>query len=263
MRVAAVLLLPFLFAAAIVAQDDVLAVESQGDLAGHQQAAALLKQTRVQLHAESMTAKELCKVLSLACGDRLIFVCRARDSAAAPRLTLDVRAASLWSVLSIAEGELGLRFVFRSGVVFLTPADDVRPLTFLEIYDLRAECTPLTSFPGPELRLGGADDDRPLFPEPYDSGTTVSGFTADGVETLLRETVRPDSWADERVSMSNQHGLFLIRQTPAAHREIRALLTKVGLRAPVRTVAIAPKKPVPQRRQQAGSAERAEAKGKR
>ena len=129
-----------------------------------------------------------------------------------------------------------MRFVFRHGVVFLTKPDGIEPLTCLRIYDLRAACMPLKSFPGPDLRLRTPGDDRPLFPEEAVSETTLSGFTADGIESLLRETVRPESWAAKRVSMSNHRGLFLIRQTPQVHREIETLLVRMGLRSPARLI---------------------------
>ena len=233
MRVVA-LLLPLFFITGVTAQDDVLAVERRADLRGHAAAVKLLKKTRMPVVAVDMTAKELCTMLTVATASKLGFMCSRRVSEAAPKLNLDLRSTSLWSVMAIAHSETGLRFVLRHGVVFLTEADKVKPLTYLQIYDLRGACAPLRSFPGPDLRLRTSGDDRPLFPEEVESTSTISGFTADVFENLLRESVRPDSWSNEGVTLSNQNGLFLIRQTPQVHREIEVLLIRAGLRSPQR-----------------------------
>ncbi|HEX5051983.1 MAG TPA: hypothetical protein VFZ65_09440 [Planctomycetota bacterium] len=228
------LLLLTAVAAGVRAQDDVLAVERRGDVRAHAAAVRLLKNTRARLRVEDVAPDELCGLLAHATGDKLSFVCCKRDEVAAARVTLQLGQSSLWTVLAATQLQTGLRFVFRSGVVFLTTADDVKPLAYLQVYDLRSYCAPLRSFPGPDLRLRQPGDDRPLFPEEVDSGETVSGFTADGIEALLRETVRPESWASPDVSLSNHGGLFLVRQTPAAHREIENLLAQLGLWTPRR-----------------------------
>ena len=58
---------------------------------------------------------------------------------------------------------------------------------------------------------------------------------------LLFETARDP---DERYNLVNQNGVFLIRQTPQAHREVEALLVKLGVWAP-RRVIVAPRGPRP------------------
>lgn len=234
MRLLAFVAVSLFVAPMTVAQDDVLAIERQKDTRGHRAAVGFLHQQRVTLAVEDLKPKALCRYLTTATGMKLDFHCATRDSDAAPAINFNLRGTSLWSLMSIAQIETGLRFVYRFGVVFLVKPTDIKPLTRLAIYDLRAECAPLTNFPGPELGLGLARDERPLFPEPTESGTTISGFTADGIEAMLRETVRPDSWDLESVTLSNQNGLFLIRQTPQGHRDIAATMVKMGLMSPSR-----------------------------
>ncbi|MCA8966524.1 MAG: hypothetical protein H6838_05480 [Planctomycetes bacterium] len=237
MRTLAPVLSSFLFLlSAARAQDDVLAVERRDDLPRHAAAVRLLRNTRVTVRCEAATTKEICGLLNAATGDKLMFSCRTPTADAAPAVSLQCRATSLWSVLSIVQIQTGQRFVYRSGVVFLVPAEEVKPYLCLGVYDLRAATMTLRNFPGPDLRLPTRDDDRPLFPEPEESEETVSGFTAEGLEQLLRANVQPDSWSRDGVSLNVQNGLFLIRQTPAAHREIDALLIKLGLRSPPRVL---------------------------
>lgn len=237
MRLPALLVVSLFVVATVAAQDDVLAIERQNDMRGHRAAVQLLHEQRVTFAAEGLQPKDLCRYLTAATGAKLDFQCATAVSDAAPALDLNLRGTSLWSLMSIVQIETGLRFVYRFGLVWLVAADAVKPLTHLVVYDLRAECTPLRNFPGPDLGLGLSRGDRPLFPEPTESGTTVSGFTADGIETLLLETVRPESWALDGVKLSNHNGLFLIRQTPQGHDEIELTLVKLGLMSPGRRLA--------------------------
>ena len=149
------------------------------------------------------------------------------DKVTAP-LDLELKAATPWTVMAVVQQTTGLRFVWRSGVVFLVAKEEVRPLVTLVLYDLRALCAPLKSFPGPRLGLvpGGTEAE---FPPEEDSGTTVSGFTAELIERLIKENVTPEAWATDTVSLTNQNGLFLVRHTPQGHREIARLLDQLGL----------------------------------
>ncbi len=241
MRIMAPVRLPFLFLFLFLlpgarAQDDVLAVERRDDLPRHAAAVRLLRNTVVTARCEAATAKEVCGLLNAATGDKLLFSCRSAEVEPAPTVSLQCKATSLWSVLSIVQIQTGQRFVYRSGVVFLVPPEQIKPYLCLGVYDLRAATMKLRNFPGPDLRLPIANDDRPLIPEPEESEETVSGFSAAGLEQLLRDNVQPDSWSRDGVSLNVQNGLFLIRQTPSAHREIDAMLIRLGLRSPPRVL---------------------------
>lgn len=242
MRIAAVVIVPILFLTAAAAQDDVLAVERKEDLAAHAKVVRKLKKLRIPLVAVDMSAQDLCRLLSAVTANEPGFLCSRRESDAAPKLNVEMSSASLWSIMSVAQMETGMRFVYRYGMVFCDRAEDVKPLTFLQVYNLRGAVMPLRSFPGPDLRLRTAGDERPLFPEEVETESTVSGFTAEGIETLLRENVRPDTWDSERVSLVNQDGLFLIRQTPQAHRDIAILLSRIGLISAPRVITARPQR---------------------
>jgi len=234
MRIVALLLASWFAVAHAIGQDDVLAVERKSDLRGHARLVKALHSRRVTFTAAEMSARELCRYLTASVGGSTTFHCRTSHSDDAPKLDLELRSVPLWSLMSIAQMETGLRFVYRFGVVFLVPEDDIQPWTHLEIYDLRGMVATLRHFPGPELGLGIDRDERPLFPEPIETEQTVSGFTADGIEELLRTAVRPESWERDGVKLINQNGLFLIRQSPQVHDEIELLLARVGLKSPSR-----------------------------
>lgn len=247
-RIAQLLLLALLSPVAPVAAQstghDVLAVEARADLKGRNAAAALLRSIRVDFRGKELTPADVCRRLALATGDKLAFATAARGVAAAvPPFELELKNVTLWSVLAVVEQATGLQFVYRAGVVFLVAKDEVRPLTFLVLYDLRPQCAPLKSFPGPKLGLLGPEGSETTFPPEEDSGTTVSGFTAELIEQLLKENVTPDLWAGDTVSLVNQNGLFLVRHTPQGHAEIARLLDELGLVPLPRVRAVRPPPP--------------------
>ena len=210
------------------AQDDVLAVEKAADLRGRDAASALLRSMRTDWRLHAITPKDLCRLLTSATNDKVAFLAAAKGDAATAAIDLDLKAATPLTVMAVVQHATGLRFVWRSGVVFLVPKDEVRPLVTLVLYDLRALCAPLKSFPGPRLGLvpGGTEA---VFPPEEDSGTTVSGFTAELIERLIKENVTPEAWATDTISLTNHNGLFLVRHTPQGHREIARLLDQLGL----------------------------------
>ena len=225
----ALLLLVFCLATPpLRAQDDVLAVERAQDLRGRDAASALLRSIRTDWRLREITPKDLCRLLTIATGDKVAFLAAAKGDAATVSLDLELKSATPLTVMAVVQHTTGLRFVWRSGVVFLVAKDEVRPLVLLVLYDLRAQCAPLKSFPGPRLGLvpGGTEA---VFPPEEDSGTTVSGLTAELIERLIKENVTPEVWATDTVSLTNQNGLFLVRHTPQGHREIARLLDQLGL----------------------------------
>jgi hypothetical protein len=210
------------------AQDEVLVVERREDLRAYAAAVRLLQRERADFHVEAASPRELCRLFALRTGDRLSFSCAVKDADAGPPITLHLKQASLWSAMAAAQLQTEHRFVFRAGVVFLLPKDRVKPLRYTALYDLRPQCAPLRSFPGPRLGLRGLEetDEPEAEPEPT---TTVSGFTAEGIESLIRAHVTPEQWDQDGVSLSNDNGLLVVRHTLRGHRELQQLLDTLGL----------------------------------
>lgn len=216
--------------AAAPAQDDVLAVERREDVRSRDALAVLLQKTHADFRLEAMAPRDFCRLLAARLGDKVNFMCSGKpEELAGAAVTLELRGASLWTAMAVAQMSSGLRFVYRSGVVFMVPPAAIKPLTYVVTYDLRAECARLRNFPGPELRLPDGNDDRPLFPAEEESTTTVSGYTAEDIEALLRGNVTPEAWTDGAASLTNTNGLFVVRHSPAGHREVRELLQALGL----------------------------------
>ncbi|MGE3174565.1 MAG: hypothetical protein AB7O97_18180 [Planctomycetota bacterium] len=240
---------------------DVLAVERRQDLRGRDALARVLRAARSDWRFEDLAPRDVCRLFAARLGDKVNFMApRPRAAAgdggaATPTASLDLRAQSLWTAMAVVELQTGLQFVYRSGVVFLVPGDEVKPLHYVRVYDLRPQTTPLRNFPGPELRLPDGENSGVLWPEEEEPTTTVSGFTAEGIEGLLREHVRPESW-DNGASLTNNNGLFVVRQTPDGHRQVEALLIELGLWERPRVLV---RRPAPPARSPARSTSVAEA----
>jgi hypothetical protein len=222
------LLVVCLVAPRLRAQDDIPMVERAQDLRARDAASALLRSSRTDWQLKAITPKDLCRLLATASGDKVSFVAALKGDAATTPFDVELKAATPLTVMAVTQLTTGLRFVWRSGVVFLVPKEDVHPLVMLVLYDLRALCAPLRNFPGPRLGLerGGTEA---VFPPEEDSGTTVSGFTADFIERLIKEDVTPEAWGNDGISLTNQNGLFLVRHTPQGQREVARLLDQLGL----------------------------------
>jgi hypothetical protein len=233
--------LTLFFATVAIAQDDVLAVEQRQDLKARDALVPVLQRTKTDLHWLAITPKDLCRQLEVLSGDKVSFVC-GKTAAAATPMDLDLKAVTPWSAMAAAQTASGLRFVYRSGVVFLVPKDEVKPLTLLMVYDLRSAVMPVKSFPGPRLGLDAGDNSAKM-PAEEDSGTTVSGFTADGIETLIKAHVTPELWAGDTVSLHQANGLFFVRQTVAGHRELRQFVADLGLVSDPRAIEREPAPP--------------------
>ena len=203
-------------------------VERAADVRGRDAASALLRSVRTDWQLRAITPKDLCRLLTTATNDKVAFLAAAKGDAATASLDLEVKSATPLLVMAVVQHSTGLRFVWRSGVVFLVAKEEVHPLVLLVLYDLRAQCAPLKNFPGPRLGLvpGGTEA---VFPPEEDSGTTVSGFTAELIERLIKEDVTPEAWGNEGVSLTNHNGLLLVRHTLQGHREIARLLDQLGL----------------------------------
>jgi hypothetical protein len=199
------------------------------------------------VHFEGVQPKELCQQLARLSGDKLSFVCAVKGEVAATSVDLQLRATTLWSTMAIIGSATALRFVWRSGVVFCVGKDDIKPFTYVEVYDLRPMVTPLHNFPGPRLGLRGPGDEGPLFPPEEESTTTISGFTAEGVEQLLKDFAAKDTWTRDDVGIVDNRGLLLIRQTPQGHRDVQRLLVQLGLWSPPRVIVQPSTSPPPPR----------------
>jgi len=223
----------------LTAQDDeVLSVERRADLRGRDALLQRWSKIRVDIERAEITADELASVLSDATGGMpFLYVRRKAETDAVPPFALSLRRVSVPSLMGIVADKTDLVFVYRRGTVLLVPEDQFKPLTYLQVYDVRAATMPLRSFPGPRLGLPVPDGENFPFPEEEETSNTPCGFTADQLEDALRSHVTPDAW-DDKATLTQARGLFMIKHTPAGHRQVQKLLAQLGAISPPRRIVL-------------------------
>lgn len=234
-----------------IADEGVLVIERATDRAGRDRVAQLLRASPFRLQAEALPLGRLKRILTASTGDKVNFaVVTATPTDELPTVTIDLPPTTVWSGLSAIAATTGMRFVYRDGLVIIKPADEVREVRDLVVYNVRAAVAMIRDKPGPRLALRAPGEEEPFLEEPEPK--PISGFTIDRIEQLVTEHVDPDSWEVEGTTIRAWNGVLFIRQTPANHRRIRAFLATLGVMpAPVQ---VRPRRvPVLRARPEAGS----------
>jgi hypothetical protein len=207
-----------------------LIVERREDLPARNRLMRSLSRIRVDIRAENLDPAGLCRYLTSATGDEVNFIVRPNDldSDELAPISLVIDRIGLPNLLGVVQGVSDMRFVYRDGMVLLTHKDGVRPLVYVEMYDLRSATMALRNSPGPKLGLSVPGEDV-LFAPAEEAATTPSGFTSDGLEDFLREHVTPDDWGVNGVSLSHARGVFFIRHTLQGQRRVQEALSRLGV----------------------------------
>jgi hypothetical protein len=211
--------------------DSVLIVERTADRPGRERVVRALASRKIELRGEDLTAHEIARRFAIASGETVNFVVISKvEHEDLPTTSLDLPALPVLSAMGVVQRMTGLRFVYRSGLVQLKPADEVRELAVLRMYDVTAAVAPLRDRPGPKLSLATPGDEDP--PEPADTDKTLSGFTIERLLEMIQNNVAPDSWETPGVTLSTLGGVLLVRQSEQNHRKIALFLIKLGVLTP-------------------------------
>ena len=213
------------------AQDPVLLVEKAKDSLARSRALAKLRTVRIDIKLDSAGPKVLAKQLNLLVGKSVTFFVRAHDGETGyAALDLDLKRARVSNVMAIVSRVSDVRFVYFAGVVMITHKDDVKEVSTLRLYDVRAATAKLTNFVGPRIGLRNSDGDQEVVSGEEVEGGTVSGLTSDKIEELIRAQVLPQSWGgDNGASISSSNAILFIRQSARGHAAVRKLLYQLGV----------------------------------
>lgn len=224
--------LPFVLGlgAALGAQDPILIVEAPRDRVARNLLESRLAKVRVDLKLADEGPKEIAERLNLYARDVTDFLVRPHDGDSDyASLKLNLKRTTIRNCMSIVQSMSDVRFVYKAGVVMLTHKDDVKEVTTLVLYDVRAATFKLKDFPGPKIgqRIGEEEDE---VEEETDSDNTPSGLTLEKLEEVIRAQILPESWGGENgASISAANGVLIVRQSERGHREIRQLLYQLGV----------------------------------
>ena len=214
---------------------DLLVIERKADRAGRDLLLRKLKKVRVTLSFHEASAEDVAQYLTTAAGKGIAFIVSSKSmkSSELPKLTLTLKKISLTNAMAVISTQTEIRYVYRAGVVFIKPKDEVKEFSYLQLYDVRAATMKMPVFVAPKLGLNLGEDGG-NFEEPEESDTTTSGFDADKLIDLIRTMVLPESWDSEGASIAQMNGVLMVRQTESGQRKVRELLVKLGAVPPIR-----------------------------
>lgn len=142
---------------------------------------------------------------------------------------LKAKDLTLKSVLKLMLHGRGLTVTWRDGALAVVPVEDLQDSVSMKIYDVRSHLLKIADFAGPRMELvsptAGSmpmsgiqitlDDPKPIM-EP------------DFLVELIRSNTGGRGWENGKATIDLVDGRLVVSQTPAVHREIDALLRRVG-----------------------------------
>ncbi len=138
-------------------------------------------------------------------------------------VSIKVRDLRVRSVLQLLLKPVDLTAAWEGGAVVIRHRRCSLGFT-TRLYDVRGAILRLQDFPGSDL---GAGDTWSCFALIVPDEPHPAVLDEDVLTMLVRShTGTPESWDEGSISMRN--GLLVVRQTAAIHREIQALLRKLG-----------------------------------
>jgi hypothetical protein len=134
------------------------------------------------------------------------------------KVNLKLTDISVKNCLNLLGSLYHLESLYTSGVLFITPKDQVRRKVYLKLYDTRDLVFKIQDFPGPQRILEGEKD----------KGAVEKNVFNDAEEllNLVRDTVNND-WEQEGHSIAVHGNLIIAVTTKPVHREIEKLLATI------------------------------------
>ncbi|MBN4049884.1 hypothetical protein JYT84_00490 [bacterium AH-315-M10] len=143
-------------------------------------------------------------------------------------VTLQVKDLRLKDALSILLKFTGLTFVFKQDVLFITTPDSehTRGLALPRIHDIRDLTVKIQDFKGPDIKLanagsGGGGPAGAIFTEEKETEPTI---TKEELVELLKSSVAPDTWEQDKYSLDAIGGQLLVVHTPEVQNQIAKFL---------------------------------------
>lgn len=137
-------------------------------------------------------------------------------------LTLKLRDVSAKTALDLILRFHDLGMTYRSGVLLITTKEDARGRPILRLYSIADLTFKLEDFPAPDLNLRPSSFDPFAQEEPLEREGAFED--PEVIIEILQSNVMPESWDDERVSISATKRVLIVRQSREAHAQIAKLL---------------------------------------
>ncbi len=127
-------------------------------------------------------------------------------------------------ILNIMEDLMGgeVRFVVRSGAVFVVTAEEADTESVTRQYEVRDIIRPVKDFPLGDFNLvpsGGIEASDEELPE-----TEATILTEDDLTQTIQESIEPESWDGEVHTIAVENGTLIVRHRPEVQAEVAQML---------------------------------------
>ena len=199
---------------------------------GREDAVRKLETMKISVDFQDHKLSEAIDYVREVTGLNLVVLPRAAEKEGDFKIRLRVRDLSVKSTLKLILSGKGLTLTYRDGALVVLPQEDLQDSVVLEMYDVRSQLVKLQDFPGPRMELvspkSGSGGPGQIIAgiellEPKDPPVTP-----DFLLELVKDNVGARSWENKNASIELKNGLLVVSQTPAVHREIKALLAKLA-----------------------------------
>ncbi len=198
---------------------------------GREDAVRKLETMKISVYFKDHKLSEAMDYLRDVTGLNLVVLPRAAEKEGDFKIRLRVRDLSVKSTLKLMLSGKGLTVTYRDGALIVLPQEDLQDSVVLEMYDVRSQLVKLQDFPGPRMELVSPKSGS-------GPGQIIAGIellepkdppvTPDFMVELVKDNAGSRSWENKNASIELKNGLLVVSQTPAVHREIKALLAKLG-----------------------------------
>lgn len=144
---------------------------------------------------------------------------------------LKAKELPLKSILQLLLANRGLALTWRDGTLAVVPGDELQEAVTLKIYDVRSRLLKLQDHPGPRMELVSPTSSQASPNVGVSLFETEAKPIMDGdfMVDLIRSNTCGRSWdSNGKASITLVNGQLVVNQTASGHREIAALLRKLG-----------------------------------
>ncbi len=188
---------------------------------------SVLKNQTISLDFEETPFKEVVSFIRTTKGINIVVDPKVMSEfeTSGKTVTLNVEDINLGDALKLLLQFNDLTYTFKNKVLFITTQEGALGNAVLRLHDIRDLTKKLESFPGPEIELRSGDQGGsvgPAFGDPTDEGS--GPIQIEELETMVKESIRPESWENPQFKITTIQGMLLVSHTPDVHREIGQLL---------------------------------------
>ena len=188
-----------------------------------------LSTQRITVDFDAIKLGDALDFLRDASGLNLVLLPSAAAKDAEQPVKLKAKDLSLKSVLKLMLHGRGLTVTWREGALAVVPVEDLQDSVSMKIYDVRSQLVKIGDFAGPRMELvSPTSGPGPMTGIQITLDEPKPILEPDFLVELIRSNTGGRSWESGKATIDLVDGRLVVSQTPAVHREIDALLRRVG-----------------------------------